>query len=46
MESRVITIPQIITDSLQVSSSVQLSSGQTDQRPQNNSISQQITPKP
>jgi hypothetical protein len=46
MESRVITIPQVITDSLQISGSIQLSSGQTDLRLQNNSISQQIAPSP
>ncbi len=46
MESRVITIPQVITDSLQISGTIQLSSGQTDQRLQNNSISQQIAPSP
>jgi len=42
METRVITIPNSISDPVQVSSTIQLSSGQTDQRPQNNSISQQI----
>ncbi len=42
METRVITIPHNISDPVQISSSIQLSSGQTDQRPQNNSISQQI----
>ncbi len=46
METRVITISQIISDPLQVSGSVQLSSGQIDQRPQNNTASQQITPSP
>lgn len=46
MQTHVITIPQIISDPLQVSGTVQLSSGKTDLRPQNNSISQQITPSP
>lgn len=46
MQTHVITIPQMITDPIQVSGSIQLSSSQSDQRPQNNSISQQITPSP
>jgi hypothetical protein len=46
MQTHVITIPQMITDPIQVSGSIQLSSSQTDQRPQNNSISQQIAPSP
>lgn len=46
METRVITIPHSISDPLQVSGSIQLSPGQADQRPQNNSISQQINPSP
>lgn len=46
MQTHVVTIPHNISDPLQVSSSVQLSSGQTDQRPENNSFSQQITPNP
>lgn len=46
LESRVISIPHSISDPLQISSSVQLSSNQTDQRPQNNSISVKITPSP
>jgi subtilisin family serine protease len=46
MQTHVITIPQMITDPIQVSGSIQLSSSQTDQRQQNNSISQQIAPSP
>lgn len=44
MQTHVVTIPQGTTEPLQVSGTVQLSSGQTDQRPQNNSVTQRITP--
>jgi hypothetical protein len=46
MESRVITIPSSSLNSLNVTSSIQLSSGQTDLRPENNSLSQQIILEP
>ena len=46
MQTHVITIPQTVTEPLQVSGAIRLSSGRTDQRPQNNSISQQIIPSP
>jgi hypothetical protein len=46
MQTHVITIPHSGSDNLNVSGTVSLSSGQTDQRPENNSISQQIIPAP
>jgi hypothetical protein len=46
MQTHVITIPHLITDPIQVSGSIHISPTLTDQRPQNNSISKQITPSP
>jgi hypothetical protein len=46
MQTHVVTIPHNLSDKLNVSGTVSLSSGQTDQRPENNSISQQIIPAP
>ncbi len=46
MQTQVVTIPYNTTETLQVSGAVQLSSGKTDQRPQNNTASKQITQSP
>jgi hypothetical protein len=43
-ESRVVTMPISYLENLNIQSSIQLSGSQVDQRPTNNSITQQIKP--
>jgi len=45
-ESRLVTVPAGSSDILHIQSSVQLSGGQSDQRPSNDTLSQKINPTP